>query len=148
MINKKRGPGVVKKPLGIRDMYKFFLTYSKRKISYKEYSNIIKEANKEIVDCIVKEAKILSMPYKLGVLQVSKYTRGFNKPTNKWSMDFKKSEELGFRVYHDSEFIYKFNWKKTRAKFMNRTGYKFKANRTASRMIPYMLKNTKVSYFK
>lgn len=145
---KKRGKNKVVKPLGIKDMYNHFKTYSKLDIDYKTYAKYLKESNKELVDIIVKEAKVFEMPYRLGILQVSRFERGFNKAKNKWAVDYNKSKELGFLVYHDSPNIYKFNWKKTKAKFINKTGYKFKANRKAARQIPVMLKTTKINYFK
>ena len=117
----KRGKNKIVKPLGIKDMYDLYCTYSRFKLNYKEYSKYLKECNKELVDIIVKEAKIFEMPYRLGILQVSKFERGFNKPKYKWAVDFKKTKELGFTVYHDSDEIYKFNWKKTRAKFINKS---------------------------
>ena len=47
----------------------------------------------------------------------------FNKDKTKWATDYKKSKELGYRVYHDQPFIYKWNWKKTKAIFINKTGF-------------------------
>jgi len=146
--DRKRGKGKIVKPLGVRNMYTLYKESAKNPISYKEYARIIKQCNKEIVNIITYEAKVFEMPYRLGVLQVSKFERGFNKPKNSWSVDYSKSKELGFIVYHDQEFIYKFNWKKTKALFLGKTGYKFKANRAASRMIPKALKETKVSYYR
>ena len=145
---KKRGKGKVVNPVGIRDMYKFFIQNSDSKMKYKEYAKIIKDCNNEVVEVVVKEAKVFEMPHRLGVLQVTRFERGFSKHKNKWAVDYNESKRLGFIVYHDSPYVYKFNWKKTRAKFINKTGYKFKANRDASRLVPTTLKTTKINYFK
>jgi len=144
--NKKRGKGKIKKPVGIREMYKFFCSYSKTKISYEEYSRIIKACNKEILKVVVKEAKLMELPYRLGALQICKFERSFNKEQTKWATDYKKSKELGFRVYHDQPFIYKWCWKKKRAKFIFKTGYKFTANRKSKRRVAEALRN-KIDYF-
>ena len=128
-------------------MYKFFCSYSKTKITYKEYSRIIKACNAEILKVVVKDANLLELPSRLGALQICKYERSFNKDQTKWATDYKKSKELGFRVYHDQPFIYKWVWKKKKAIFINKTGYKFKANRFAKRLIPKVLATTKVDYF-
>lgn len=146
---KKRGKGKIVKPVGIREMFKFFTANNPdSKMKYKRYSRIIKDCNKEAVDVVVKEAKVFEMPYRLGILQVSRFERAFSKHKNKWAVDYAESKRLGFIVYHDSPYIYKFNWKKTRAKFINKTGYKFKANRDAGRLVPKTLKTTKINYFK
>ena len=146
--NAKRGKGKIVKPLGVRDMYKYFCKNSKTKIEYKEYARIIKALNEEIITVVVKEAKLFEIPYRLGALQISKYERNFDRPKEKWPTDYKRSKELGYRVYHEDEFTYKWNWKKTRAIFINKTGYKFTANRGAKRLVKKTLSTTKIDYFK
>lgn len=148
MSEFKRGKNRVQKPVGIREMYKFYKQNSSNPVDYKQYARIIHLCNKKIVKAVVEEARVFEMPYRLGKIQIVKYERGFNKSKNKWAIDFKKTKELGFPVYHDSEYIYKFSWIKTRAKFINKTGYKFEANRAAKRKIAPMVKNKKVDYFK
>lgn len=145
--DKKRGKGKIKGVLGIREMYKYFKTYSTTDISYKEYSKIIKACNTEILEVIVKEAKTFDMPYRLGALQVTKFERSYNKPQTKWATDYKKSKELGYRVYHDQPFIYKWTWRKKKAIFINKTGYKFTASRMAKRLIPKALATKKIDYY-
>ncbi len=49
-------------------------------------------------------------------------------------------------MYFDQPFVYKWVWMRHYAIVRNKTGYKFKANRAASRMVPQALKN-KVDYF-
>lgn len=127
-------------------MYKFYLTYAKTKITYDEYSKIIKAANKTIVKAIVWESKLFEMPYRLGALQISKFERSFKKPLTRWATDYKRSKELGYRVFYDQPFIYKWNWKKKNAIFINKTKYKFMANRQAKRDVAKALSN-KIDYF-
>lgn len=148
-VNKKRGKGRIQKPLGIREMYKHFKSYSKHDITYKEYARIVKACNLEILQVVVEEAKIFDMPYRLGVLQICKFERSFNKPQTKWATDYKKSKELGFRVYHDQPFLYKWTWKKRKGIFKNKTGYKFTANRMAKRLVTKTLNSGRgIDYYK
>lgn len=144
----KRGKGKITEPLGIIDMYKYFRTYSQTKIKYKDYSKIIKCLNSEIVNIVVNEGKIFEMPLYMGHIQICKFERSYNKKQNLWATDFKKSKELGFRVYHDQQFIYRWCWKKNKAKFRNKTGYKFQANRQAKRAVAKALRELKVDYYK
>lgn len=144
---KKRSEGKIKGGLGVREMYKYFKTYSKTQITYKEYVNIIKTCNKEILNVIVNEAKVFEMPYRLGALQVSKFERSYNKPSAKWAVDFKKSKELGYRVFFDQPYFYKWVWRKKRAIFINKTGYKFTASRLAKRLVPKALATKKIDYY-
>lgn len=146
MQNKKRTEGKIKGCLGIKQAYKFYKNNYEDIEDYSEFSRIIKECNKELLSKIVNESEVISLPYRLGELQISKFERGFNKPKNKWPVDWKKSKELGFIVYYDTPYIYKWVWKKNRAVFKNKTGYKFQANRTAKRMVPKAIKE-KIDYF-
>ncbi len=150
MKEVKRGKGKIKECLAIRDMYKVYKeTYHKegdKVIDYKTYSKIVKKCNKELVNLIVYKAEEIQLPYRLGSLQIAKFKRSLNQPLNKLAMDFKKSKELGFRVFHDSPFIYKWRWKKHNMVVRRKTGYSFKTNRFAAREVPKALK-LKVDYF-
>lgn len=148
---KKRGLGKVKSCLGIRDMYKYYLSLNKDKkdnVSYDMFAKITKECNKEFINQVVNNSEIVTLPYRLGILQISKFERHFiPEKKNKWTVDYKKSKEEGVLLYHDTPFIYKWKWKKHHAIVKNKTGYKFKANRNAKRLITVALKN-KRDYYK
>lgn len=145
---KKRSKGKNKGCLGIKDIYKFYISNYENPIEYSQFVEIIKACNTEAIDYITKEAGCLELPYRLGRLQVCKFERSFNQPKNKWKVDWKKSNELGFRVYHDQQFIYKWVWKKHYSIVRNKTGYKFIASRTSARLIPKLLATKKYDYFK
>ena len=133
---------------GLKDMYKFYIENYDNPLSYKEFTEIIKASNNEILNYITKESGILELPYRLGKLQVSKFERSFNQPKNKWKIDWKRSVEEGFTVYHDQPFIYRWTWKKHNSIVKNKTGYKFIACRTASRLVPKLLSTKQIDYFK
>ncbi len=148
----KRGTGKVKGLLAIRDMYKYYVALKKdskeKPVDYKTFSKITKECNKELINQVVNNSEAITLPYRLGILQVSKFERTFlESKKNKWTIDYKRSREEGVLIYHDTPFIYKWKWKKHNAVVKNKTGYKFKANRACKRLITVALKN-KVDYFK
>ena len=144
---KKRTKGRITGCLRLKEIYKFYKKNYKEAIDYKTFAKIIKLSNKKLLDKIVNKSEIVELPYRLGHLQISKFERSFNQPKNKWRVDFKKTKELGFKVYFDQEFIYKWNWKKTQAIIKNKCHYKFEASRIAKRMVPIALKQ-KVDFFK
>lgn len=142
---KKRGLGKVKSCLGIRDMYKYYLSLNKDNkdnISYDLFAEITKECNKEFINQVVNNSEIVTLPYRLGILQISKFERHFiPEKKNKWTIDYKRSKEEGVLLYHESPFIYKWRWKKHNAIVKNKTGYKFRANRASKRLITVALNN-------
>ena len=144
---KKRTEGKIKNCLGFRDAYKFYKNNYEDVEDYKMFSEIIKECNKELLNQIVMNSEIVDLPYRLGTLQISKFERSYNKPKNKLAVDWKKSKEHGFIIYHESDYTYKWTWKKTTAIFKNKSGYKFQANRFAKRMVPEALAK-KIDYFR
>lgn len=144
----KRKKGKNKGCHGLKDMYKFYIENYDNPLSYKEFAEIIKASNSEILDYITKESGILELPYRLGILQISKFERSFNQPKNKWKIDWKRSVEEGFTVYHDQPFIYRWTWKKHHSIVKNKTGYKFIACRTAARLVPELLSTKQIDYFK
>ncbi len=144
---KKRGKGKIKGCLGIRQMYDYYKKNYDEPVEYKLFTKIIKASNKELINQIVNHSTIFKMPYRLGTMQISKFKRSLTQPQNKWKVDYKRTREMGFVVYHDSPFIYKWVWKKHYAIVRNKTGYKFKANRSAARGVAKALKQ-RVDYFK
>ena len=132
---------------GIRDMYKYYKINYEDTIDYNSFAKYIKLCNEELIELITKDATIVDLPYRLGRIQVSKFERSFNQPKNKWKIDWKKSVELGYKVYHDQKFIYKWTWKKHHSIVKNKTGYKFIAARDSARTVPKLVKTKQYDYF-
>lgn len=146
----KRGKGKTKGCLAIRDMYKYYVSVTDKEdvISYSLFAKITKECNKELIEQIVNHSQIVQLPYRLGLLQISKIERTYKLDgRNKYTIDFGLSKKLGVKVFYDQPYVYKWKWKKHHAIVKNKTGYKFRPTRTAKRMITQALKN-KVDYFK
>ena len=144
---KKRTEGKIKECLAIRDMYKFYKNTYDDPVEYKVYAKIIKACNKELIRQITKESEILELPYRLGKLQIARFDRSYDKPTNKLAVNWKLTKEHGFKVFHEDNNIYKWVWNKHHSIVINKTGYKFMACRFAKREVPKALKD-KVEYFK
>jgi len=144
---KKRTEGKIKGCLSIRDMYKYYKTNYDEPVDYKIFAKIIKHCNKELVRQITRESECVELPYRLGELQVARFERSFKKPSNKMAVDWAKTKELGFKVFHDDDNIYKWVWKKSSAVVKNKTGYKFTTIRYARREVPKAIED-KIEYFK
>ena len=145
---EKRTEGKIKNCVGIKDVYKYYLsTKPEDIIKYKDFMIIIKACNKELINQIVNKSEEVTLPYRLGTLKISKSKRVYNPLLkHKWAMNFQKSREVGFKVVYDQQFVYKFVWNKHHAIVKNKTGYKFNANRNTKRMVAAALRN-KVDYF-
>ena len=140
---KPRSKGKIKGCLGIKQMYEYYKTEYDNPVDYDTFAKIAKACNKELLNQIVNESAIVDLPYRLGKLQVSKFERSYNHEKYKWAIDFKRTKEMGFTVYFDQKFIYKWVWKKHYAIVRNKTGYKFQPNRAAKRLVPEALRNKK-----
>ena len=147
MEAKKRTEGKIKNCLAIRDMYKFYKKTYDDPVDYKTFSKIIKACNRELVNTIVTESSIVTLPYRLGKLQIGRFDRSYRQPINKMSIDWKRTRENGFTVYHDEPNVYKWCWVKHSSIVRNKTGYKFSVCRFAKREVPKAVRN-KIEYFK
>ena len=137
---------MAKGSLTLRDSYNYYKANYKDYLPYKDYCKCIKACNIELLNSVVNNADDVNLPYKLGILHIVKYRRTYSDEKFKWAVDFKKSKELGFKVYFDQKYIYKWRWEKTRTVIKERLKYKFTASRQAKRMVPKALANN-VDYF-
>lgn len=147
---KKRGKGKHSNSLTIRDMYKAYRKEKKankvKYATYKEFSNIIKLANKKISDYIINDSDIFYMPYRIGEIQIIKTLKSFNAKENRLAIDYKKTKENGFVTFHEDKYIYKWNWNKNTSKLKGSSWFKFEASRTNKRSVPIALSNN-IDYF-
>jgi hypothetical protein len=145
----KRGEGKIKECLVLKDSYEYYKknTSSEKPISYSEYSKYIKLCNLELLNNVVEEMNEVELPYRLGTLQINKFDRSYTQDKSKWAVDFKKTKELGFKVYFDQKYTYRWRWVKTHCIVRYKSKYKFTASRMAKRMVPKALAKNK-DYFK
>jgi hypothetical protein len=146
MTYKKRTKGKITGCLVLKDSYREYRSKTENPVNYKTYCKIIKECNKELLNEVVNESNSILLPYRLGKLEIVKFTKIYREKSI-WPVDFKKTKELGFVVYHESKYIYKWMWNRNNAIIINKSKYKFLASREAKRMVAPALKNG-VDYFK
>jgi len=149
----KRGKAKVKCDLTLKDFYEVYKGREEAKErkpkDYKLYRDIIKDFNEELVRTIVFDNEVVKLPYRLGNLSIKKYKVSFNPDKqNIWKVDYKKSKEVGFIVYYDSPYRYKWKWNKRHVKLTGKKYYKFLPCREASRLIAKALReNSRLDYF-
>lgn len=135
---------------GIRDFYDFYVEDCTKKglkcQPYSIYSMIIKDCNMLIRDKILANEKF-QLPYKNGQLSVIKFENSFDPDKQyKWKVDFKKTKELGTKVYYGSPYGYRWKWHRTDAITTGKMYYHFKPMRKASRLIAEAIKNN-IEYY-
>ena len=141
------------KEIGITDFYEHYVeTCEKNKVDklpYKIFTNILKDCNLLIRDKIINNSEKLILPYRNGALSIIKFENTY-KPEKqyKWKVDFKKSKELGFKVYYGSQYGYRWKWDKSTAITAGKWAYHFKPVRKASRMIAEAIRNKQEYYEK
>jgi hypothetical protein len=144
----KRGKGLVRDSITMRDIYKKYKADCKINgdecVDYKLYAKIIKAVNAKTVNLIINEAEVFRLPYRLGEIQVRKYRKSFDLTQTNYVMNYKRSKENGFVIFHEDRFIYRWFWaKRGVSKTKHITWYKFHACRNAKRMVPVALKEKK-----
>lgn len=138
------------KEKGINDFYNYYTIKGEQKNlknhDRKLYTSIIKDCNLLIRDKIL-ENETIELPYTLGEISIVKFENKFDPIKQyKWKVDFKKSKELGYKVYYGSQYGYRWVWSKTNAKVKGKYYYHFKPVRMASRLIKQQITNG-VDYF-
>lgn len=137
------------KEKGIRDIYEHYknkcIKLNCEIVDYKLFTTILKEFNLLLRDRILTNDNI-KLPYNLGSLGITKFEVNYNPEKQyKWKVDFKKSKELGYKVYYGSEYGYRWKW--TKGRLIGKRYYHFKPCRAASRSITIKL-NEGIDYFK
>ena len=154
-MHKSRGKGRIGKALGLKDAFKeFALTQNKNShflVDYSLYKEICAEFNKNIVSHILEDSGTFKVPHRLGEIRVQKKKMNFNSK-NRLMVNWKKSNELGIRVYHLNDhrdnFRYKWYWRKSKAIVKNKTAYSFTATRENMRgLAKILLTNKNIDYF-
>lgn len=125
------------KEKGIRDTYIHYTNkvnkLNQKPVDYKTFTAILKDFNLKLRDRVLSNETV-KLPYGLGYLTIVKFENKFNEDKkHKWKVDFKKTKELGYKVYYGSEYGYRWRW--IRGKCKGKAYYHFKPCRRASRLI-------------
>lgn len=139
------------KNISLIDFYKDYKNNAIKKNipykSYSEYSKILKEFNLRLRHKIIYEGEKVKLPYRLGELYIKKFENNFDpENSKKWRIDFKKTKELGHKVYFGSDYGYRWQWVKQKCVVKGKRYYSFKPCRKASRLIADAINNKKLDY--
>lgn len=141
-----RGKNKSKVDIGIRYLYQEYRKHAKSKnkkiLSFDDYQKIFKSYVEELKECLFEGYQI-KMPFHMGSLQIIKNIRKFIKPPVNW----KETNRLGIRVFHEDNNTYALHWYKTKLKLLNKKKYKITANRSFNRELARRIKVEKYDYF-
>lgn len=149
-----RGPNKIKNPYTVSDFYDFYLKEigdnKLYEIDYKEYSNIISDFYKSIMDFILKKNGVFKMPYKLGDVRVVKRKLNLDH-LRLTGIDWKTTVETGKHVYHLNEhtsgYKYNFQWNKKNMNLKNLYFYRLVMTRQNKRLLAKLIKSGDYDYF-
>ena len=152
---KTRGKGKIGKCLGLADAYKEFKKDNDKSrhatIDYSLYKGICADFNKAIVNHILEDSGTFKVPHRLGEIRIQKKKMNFSF-SKTLMVDWKKTNEVGTRVYHMNDhsdnFRYKWYWRKSRAIIKNKSAYSFTATRANKRTLASnLLTRNGIDYF-
>ncbi len=131
---------------GVKDLYNYYksITVEGLQKPYSVFKAVITDANIEILDKVIKEAKEMKFLCGIGRLRIKKTKMSF-KDTNGLRIDWAATKKANKKVYHTNEhrnnYRYKFQWCKGRIPGV--TAYSFIATRTRKRQLAKILKTDK-----
>ncbi len=140
------------KDISIKNFYEFYEENCKKKnkncVDYKTYTAIIRDFNLMLRDRIVYNSEHITLPYRLGKLYIHKFENNYSEENKKnWSVDFKRTKELGHVVYHGAKYGYRWKWNKKTCVVKGKKYFNFKPCRTSSRLIADAIINKQLDYY-
>ncbi len=135
--------------------YKLYKEYclerGKKPVSYTTYKKITLTSNQFLSDKIL-EGKRIKLPFGLSDVFINKYKQEPKTENGRINLpiDWKKSKELGKRVYHLNQhtdgYTFKWFWLKSDAKFKFKDLWSFKAVRKNTRSVNKKIRVDDVEY--
>lgn len=140
------------KNVSLKDFYSFYkescIAKNIKYQSYSTFSKVLKDFNTRCRDKIVYNSEVLKLPFRLGELYIKKFEVNYEEDNKKsWRIDFKKSKELGQRVYFGAPYGYRWTWNKSKCVVRGKRHYAFKPCRKASRLIADAVNNKKLDFY-
>lgn len=166
----KRTTGKHNCDYGLIDLYKEYKSESKDPVSYKTYSEFIKEYNERIMNAVIYEALEYKMPYRLGYLRIQKrkkkpYFKDGKLIKKHISIDWKRTldswrsqwpnltdeeikqiplgEDKKILLHHNDHtngYSVRFYWDKRFSNAKNQIAYIYKATRTIKEELASFIK--------
>ena len=171
----KRGEGKNNADYSLRDLYKEYKAQSKNPVSYRVYSEFIKEYNDRIAKAMVYDNIEFNMPYRVGYLRIQKrkitnYIKDGNvvkkhlmvdwhKCRLKWREQYpglsdeeiKNIPDKKIYLYHNDHtngYSVRFYWDKRFSNAKNQTAYIYKPTRTIKEELAAFIKSSNtLEYF-
>ena len=141
--------------IGLNELYQNYSNdpniLQELKVPKETFKKVIKSFSKKVLDTVLLDSEEIKLPI-IGSLRIKKIKQNLGKQLkyNKLRVDWKRTKETGYKVYHINEhrngYYYRFYWNKN--KFLNRSFYSFYSERwNAKRRLPKILKTTSIDYF-
>ena len=171
----KRSDGKHNADYALRDLYKEYKNQSKNPVSYKIYSEFLKEYNDRVMHEIIYSALQYKMPYRLGYIRIQRrklipYVKEGKLIKKHLPVDYKATKELWAKQYpklsdeeikqipnkkilyhlneHSGGYGVRFYWDKMISNAINQSCYIFKATRTCKEDLAKFIKDIKIiEYF-
>jgi hypothetical protein len=160
MIKNKRTEGKITAHYGVKDYFNYFTNnFKELNITRKTYHDVLKDFNEGIIDLIIENNIEYNFPH-IGSSLIIKKTKKTLKivdgkllnttpvdwvATNKlWSEDNESLDKkllVRYSNYHTSKHVFRIYFKKYVYPFKNKKYFKFKANRTFSRLLGKRIKD-------
>lgn len=154
MIKKARTEGKIKTDYSIKDYFKYFKKNNEDlDISYKTYTSVINQFNKELINLIIEDNLEYTIPYIGSTLSIRKDKRVpkivNGKLYNTTPVDWKATNELWdsddeardkkllvrHLNYHTSKYVFRIYFKKYKLYFINKKLFSFKVSRNFQRSL-------------
>lgn len=149
---KRRSPKKFKAHYTLTDVYQYYLRIvdPELHVDYKTFRKLNKQIYNEINQEVLYNSENVQLPYGVGQLVVLKRPMRFGSDRI-IPLDYKKTKELGKRVFHMNEIrnnqIYKYSWVKV-GRVINKGYYTFKAIRERTRELSGILQTKpEIEYF-
>lgn len=151
-VIKKRSPKKFRAHYTLKDVYEYYtrIVDPELQVSYKVFRKLNKQIYDEVNHEVLYKSESVTLPYGAGHLTVLKRPMRFGSDRI-IPLDYKKTKELGKKVFHMNEFrnnhIYRYSWVKV-GTIINKSYYIFKATRARTRELSQILQTKpEIEYF-
>lgn len=141
-----RGKNKIQKPLTLKHSYDYYIKDikldSKYNITWKQYKQILKEFNTQIMSAIIDDGYIFKLPYRIGIIRIRKRQNNLNRLKLDFSTYNTSDQEIKNKYLNDhtDNWYVRFYWAKRECIVKNKTIYSFIPTRDNKRYMSRLLK--------
>lgn len=133
----------------IKDVYEYYKVNDPTGVDYRLFRLVLTDYYANVRKQLLSRSEELRMPYRLGTVHIGKY-RPKSYGSKSLSIDFKQSNELGYKVYHLNDhsdgYKYRLFWHKETSKNFKVYKYSLSLVRAAKRELAHIIKNKLTDY--